>query len=55
MKDNDTKSKNEGDKSQSKRLITYDTKGDVIIIKSLRADALPNPLLNPPYKIKGTK
>ena len=50
MKEMDTKK--EGDKSQQRRLITYDSKGDVIIIKSIRADALPNPLLNPPYKIK---
>ena len=51
LKELDAKNKKDDDKGGQKR-ITYDTKGDVIIIKNVKADLLPNPLLNPPYKIK---
>lgn len=52
MKELDALAKKKEDSSQQKKLITYDSKGDIIFVKNLRADALPNPVLNPPYKIK---
>ncbi len=38
LKELDAKGKKEDDKNDKKRLITYDSKGDVIFIKNLRAD-----------------
>lgn len=34
------------------RLISYDSNGNLLVVKNVKADGLPNPLLNPPYKIK---
>ncbi|CDW75875.1 UNKNOWN [Stylonychia lemnae] len=55
MKDLDQKGNALDDKNLAKKQITYDSKGDVIFIKNVRADGLPNPLLNPPFKIKSQK
>lgn len=52
MRELDEKGNAKDDKNMKKRLVTYDSKGDVIFIKNFRADVLPNPLINPPYKIK---
>lgn len=38
-----------------KKQFTYDSKGNLIFVKNFRADLLPNPLLNPPYKVKEAK
>lgn len=55
MKELDERGNADNDKALKKRLITYDSKGDIIFIKNLKADALPNPLLTPPYKIRLNK
>eukprot|EP00347_Sterkiella_histriomuscorum_P019977 403339569 len=55
LRELDEKGNSKDEKNMKKRLITYDSKGDVIFIKNFRADVLPNPLLNPPYKIKSQK
>lgn len=55
LRDLDEKGNAKDDKNMKKRLITYDSKGDVIFIRNFKADTLPNPLLNPPYKIKMPK
>ena len=52
MKEAEDKGSKEQDKHLSKKLITYDSKGDIIFIKTVRADGLPNPILNPPFKVK---
>ena len=54
LKEIDAKNKKEDEKGK-KKLITYDSNGDIIIIRNIKADGLPNPILNPPYKIKGPK
>ncbi len=36
----------------AKRTYTYDYNGDIVFIRNLRTDGLPNPLINPPFTIK---
>jgi hypothetical protein len=55
MKELDERGNADTEKALKKKQITYDSKGDVIFIKNFKADSLPNPLLNPPYKIKSIK
>lgn len=52
LRELDEKGNAKDDKNMKKRVITYDSNGEVIFVKNFRADTLPNPLLNPPYKIK---
>ncbi len=48
----DKNSKGEEDRAKDSQQYTYDNKGEVIFIKSPMADRLPNPLLNPKFRVK---
>lgn len=46
------KANGQNDKNTAKKVFTYDYNGDILLIRGLRADKLPSPLLNMPYKVK---
>ena len=43
------------DKKMAKKTYTFDYKGDLLFVNNLRTDGLPQPLVNPPFKIKDFK